>query len=79
MFRGKIEGQLFYIISLSRQSAIDITAQFVYERLNHNVTTNLVIISLMTLPDEMPPAFASSYTPIAAAGTDVTVSFTINC
>ncbi|VDK35642.1 unnamed protein product [Gongylonema pulchrum] len=52
------------------QSAIDITAQYVYERLNPKVVSNLVLISLVTLPDEMPAAFQSSYTPIAAAGTE---------
>ncbi|MFH4977060.1 hypothetical protein AB6A40_003769 [Gnathostoma spinigerum] len=54
----------------SNQAAIDITAQFVFERLKPRVVTNLVLISLVTLPDEMPAAFQSSYTPIAAAGTE---------
>ncbi|EFO27641.2 symplekin [Loa loa] len=52
------------------QSAVDITAQFVYERLKPKLVTNLVLTSLVTLPDEMPAAFQSSYTPIAAAGTE---------
>ncbi|KAL3985802.1 hypothetical protein ACH3XW_40140 [Acanthocheilonema viteae] len=52
------------------QSAIDITAQFVYERLKPNLVTELVLVSLVTLPEEMPAAFQSSYTPIAAAGTE---------
>ncbi|VDM96264.1 unnamed protein product [Onchocerca ochengi] len=47
------------------QSAIDITAQFVYERLKPKLITDLV-----ALPDEMPAAFQSSYTPIAAAGSE---------
>ncbi|KAK0411598.1 hypothetical protein QR680_005736 [Steinernema hermaphroditum] len=54
----------------SSGKAIDITARFIYERLSPKVVTNLVLISLVTLPDEMPPAFASSYTPISAAGTE---------
>uniref|UniRef100_A0A1I7XLI2 DUF3453 domain-containing protein n=1 Tax=Heterorhabditis bacteriophora TaxID=37862 RepID=A0A1I7XLI2_HETBA len=54
----------------ARQSAIDITADFIFERLNPKVVANLVLISLMTQPDEMPAAFQSSYTPIAAAGTE---------
>lgn len=58
------------IDSSASQSAIDITAQFVFERLTPRVVTNLVLISLVTLPDEMPAAFQSSYTPIAAAGTE---------
>lgn len=52
------------------QFAVDITAQFVYERLKPKLVTNLVLTSLVTLPDEMPAAFQSSYTPIAAAGTE---------
>ncbi|VDK54206.1 unnamed protein product [Anisakis simplex] len=52
------------------QSAIDITEKFVFERLTPRVVTNLVLISLVTLPDEMPAAFQASYTPIAAAGTE---------
>uniref|UniRef100_A0A0R3RPZ9 DUF3453 domain-containing protein n=1 Tax=Elaeophora elaphi TaxID=1147741 RepID=A0A0R3RPZ9_9BILA len=52
------------------QAAIDITAQFVYEQLKPNLVTDLVLMSLATLPDEMPAAFQSSYTPIAAAGTE---------
>uniref|UniRef100_A0A1I7YMY2 DUF3453 domain-containing protein n=1 Tax=Steinernema glaseri TaxID=37863 RepID=A0A1I7YMY2_9BILA len=54
----------------SNAKAIDITARFIYERLSSKVVTNLVLIGLVTLPDEMPPAFASSYTPISAAGTE---------
>ncbi|KAK6018954.1 hypothetical protein OSTOST_15429, partial [Ostertagia ostertagi] len=54
----------------AHQSAIDITAQFIYERLNPKLVANLVLISLVTLPDEMPAAFASSFTQIATAGTE---------
>ncbi|VDK78043.1 unnamed protein product [Litomosoides sigmodontis] len=52
------------------QSAVDITAQFVYERLKPNLVIDLVLTSLATVPDDMPAAFQSSYTPIAAAGTE---------
>ena len=34
------------------------------------IIKNQIIFSLYTLPDEMPPAFASSYTPIGEAGSD---------
>ncbi|CAB3396533.1 unnamed protein product [Caenorhabditis bovis] len=50
--------------------AIEITAKYIFERLNSQVVTNLVFISLLTLPDEMPASFNSSYTPIAQAGTE---------
>ncbi|VDM95136.1 unnamed protein product [Thelazia callipaeda] len=52
------------------QSSVDITAQFVYERLTPKVAIDLVLMSLIALPNEMPAAFKSSYTPIAAAGTE---------
>uniref|UniRef100_A0A915P723 Symplekin n=1 Tax=Meloidogyne floridensis TaxID=298350 RepID=A0A915P723_9BILA len=70
--------------SAATQKAIDITTEFVLERLSISVVSyfkelfknieirkeNLVIISLYTLPDEMPPAFASSYTPIDEVGSE---------
>ncbi|KAI6186995.1 Symplekin [Aphelenchoides besseyi] len=57
-------------IAHASQRAIDITTDFVYERLSLNVVVKLVTISLFTLPDEMPPAFQSTYTRIPDAGTD---------
>ncbi|EGT60200.1 hypothetical protein CAEBREN_29055, partial [Caenorhabditis brenneri] len=54
----------------ARTQAIDMTAKFILERLNHETVLNLVKISLYTLPTEMPAAFASSYTPIANAGSE---------
>lgn len=54
----------------ARTEAIDMTAKFIMECLNHETVMNLVKISLYTLPSEMPAAFASSYTPIANAGTE---------
>ncbi|ULT86237.1 hypothetical protein L3Y34_006132 [Caenorhabditis briggsae] len=54
----------------ARTQAIDITAKYILERLNHDTVNNLVKIALFTLPEEMPAAFASSYTPIANAGTE---------
>ncbi|KAI3418914.1 hypothetical protein GPALN_008011 [Globodera pallida] len=54
--------------SAATQKAIDITTDFVLERLSIHVVTKLVMISLYTLPDKMPAAFASSYTPIDEAG-----------
>ncbi|KAI1712308.1 symplekin [Ditylenchus destructor] len=56
--------------SHATQKAVQITTDWVLERLSSQVVTKLVIISLYTLPDQMPAAFASSYTPIDGAGTD---------
>ncbi|GMT11087.1 hypothetical protein PFISCL1PPCAC_2384, partial [Pristionchus fissidentatus] len=55
---------------ITMDSAIDVTQNFIFSRLNHRIVTNLVIISLATLPDVMPPAFQSTFTPIASAGSD---------
>uniref|UniRef100_A0A1I7THD4 DUF3453 domain-containing protein n=1 Tax=Caenorhabditis tropicalis TaxID=1561998 RepID=A0A1I7THD4_9PELO len=54
----------------ARSQAIDMTAKFIFERLTHENVLDLVKISLFTLPTEMPAAFASSYTPIANAGSE---------
>lgn len=51
-------------------SAIDVTQNYIFSRLNHKLVANLVLISLATLPDEMPPAFQSTFTPIASAGSE---------
>lgn len=40
---------------------------------NGENVANLVLISMVSLPDTMPPQFQSAYTPIAAAGTDTQV------
>ncbi|RWS16735.1 symplekin-like protein [Dinothrombium tinctorium] len=51
-------------------TAIDITAEDLIPKLN--IITNvsdLVLVSMLSLPDQMPAHFLASYTPIAAAGT----------
>ncbi len=51
-------------------TAIDITAEDIIPRLNviSNVC-DLVLVSMLSLPDSMPDHFQASYTPVAAAGT----------
>ena len=51
-------------------TAIDITAEDLIPRLNiiSNVS-DLVLVSMLALPDSMPDHFQASYTPVAAAGT----------
>ncbi|CAG2183493.1 unnamed protein product, partial [Oppiella nova] len=51
-------------------TAIDITAEDIIPRLNviSNVS-DLVLVSMLSLPDSMPDHFQASYTPVAAAGT----------
>ncbi|RWS26334.1 symplekin-like protein [Leptotrombidium deliense] len=51
-------------------TAIDITAEDLIPKL-HIITniSDLVLVSMLSLPDQMPAHFLASYTPIAAAGT----------
>ncbi|GAB6020191.1 hypothetical protein CHUAL_014111 [Chamberlinius hualienensis] len=56
-------------VKLSTSMAIDITTNhFVPKLVNENVV-DIVLLSMVNLPDVMPPNFQSNYTPIAAAGT----------
>lgn len=57
-----------------RQTAIDITAEDLAPRLNANNVADLVLISMVMLPDNMPAHFQATYTPIAAAGTEGQIS-----
>jgi len=53
------------------ESAVDITEKFIYERLvDPCFATELVLVSMGTLPAVLPPHFNNTYTPIAAAGTE---------
>ena len=52
------------------QTAIDITSDDLYERLTPHNVADLVLISMVMLPEAMPNHFQSTYTPIAAAGTE---------
>ncbi|XP_054261874.1 symplekin-like [Macrosteles quadrilineatus] len=51
------------------ETAIDITEQYIMERMCPELATDLVIMAMDNVPDTMPPLFAAIYTPIAAAGT----------
>ncbi|KAK7480355.1 hypothetical protein BaRGS_00028402 [Batillaria attramentaria] len=53
-----------------RQTAIDVTAEDLLPRLTVQHVADLVLLSMVMLPDSMPAQFQSTYTPIAAAGTD---------
>jgi len=61
--------------SLERlESAVDITEKFVYEHMkNPAFAAELVMMSMHKLPQEIPPLFNNTYTPIAAAGTETQV------
>lgn len=53
-----------------RQTAVDITAEDIIPRLTPQNVADLVLISMVMLPDQLPPHFQATYTPIAAAGTE---------
>ncbi|ESO08851.1 hypothetical protein HELRODRAFT_168763 [Helobdella robusta] len=55
------------------QSAIDITADDLVARLTPHNVADLVLLSMVMLPNEMPALFQSTYTPIAVAGTAVQI------
>lgn len=55
------------------QSAIDLTAEFLLPLLNPENVANLVLISMVYLPDVMPASFQATYTPVESAGTDAQI------
>lgn len=55
------------------QSAIDLTAEFLRPLLTPENVANLVLISMVYLPDVMPASFQSTYTPVESAGTDAQI------
>ncbi|CAH8434957.1 unnamed protein product [Schistosoma turkestanicum] len=61
------KGQTFVIPEIDL-----ITAQVVPKLTTANVA-DLVLLSMVTLPDQMPASFHSTYTPIAAAGTSAQI------
>ncbi|XP_071979325.1 symplekin [Engystomops pustulosus] len=57
----------------SSLSATDITAEFLRPLLAPESVANLVLISMVYLPDTMPASFQSTYTPVESAGTDAQI------
>uniref|UniRef100_A0A3B3TBW6 Symplekin scaffold protein n=1 Tax=Paramormyrops kingsleyae TaxID=1676925 RepID=A0A3B3TBW6_9TELE len=55
------------------QSAIDLTADFLLPLLTPENVANLVLISMVYLPDAMPASFQATYTPVESAGTDAQI------
>ncbi|CAH1792448.1 unnamed protein product [Owenia fusiformis] len=58
----------------SNQTAIDKSSEEIAKNLNHQNVADLVLLSMVMLPDTMPAHFLATYTPIAAAGTDAQVT-----
>ena len=51
------------------KTANDITRKWLVGKLNIDAVSGLVMVSMLNLPDTMPPIFAASYSPVTAAGT----------
>lgn len=51
------------------ETGVDVTEQFITERLTPELAADMVITAMAKLPDTMPSLFSATYTPIAAAGT----------
>ncbi|KAK2181060.1 hypothetical protein NP493_413g00016 [Ridgeia piscesae] len=56
-----------------KQTAIDISAEDLIHRLTPQNVADLVLLSMVMLPDTMPAQFQATYTPIAAAGTQAQI------
>lgn len=54
--------------TMSSSDAVEMTAQDIIPRLNKDTVTDLVLVSMLALPDSLPSHFHDTYTPIAAAG-----------
>ncbi|XP_049982256.1 symplekin isoform X2 [Alexandromys fortis] len=58
---------------ISGQSDTDITAEFLQPLLTPDNVANLVLISMVYLPETMPASFQAIYTPVESAGTEAQI------
>ncbi|KAH7971705.1 hypothetical protein HPB52_002362 [Rhipicephalus sanguineus] len=61
------------ISKAATNTAIDITAEDLVPRLTTVNVTDVVLVSMLSLPEVMPAHFQASYTPIAVAGTETQI------
>lgn len=69
--KGKVEETPPAIVE--KTSALDITQRWLVEKLTPENVSNLVLVSMLNLPDEMPALFSAGYSPITAAGTQAQI------
>lgn len=69
--KGKVEEPPAAVVE--KTSALDITQRWLVEKLTPENVANLVLVSMLNLPDEMPPLFSAGYSPITAAGTQAQI------
>ncbi|XP_074872725.1 symplekin [Carettochelys insculpta] len=60
-------------VQTSTLSDTDITAEFLQPLLTPDNVANLVLISMVYLPDTMPASFQATYTPVESAGTEAQI------
>uniref|UniRef100_K7GAF4 Symplekin scaffold protein n=1 Tax=Pelodiscus sinensis TaxID=13735 RepID=K7GAF4_PELSI len=60
-------------VQTSPLSDTDITAEFLQPLLTPDNVANLVLISMVYLPDTMPASFQATYTPVESAGTEAQI------
>uniref|UniRef100_A0A224Z9G5 Symplekin n=1 Tax=Rhipicephalus zambeziensis TaxID=60191 RepID=A0A224Z9G5_9ACAR len=69
----KEEEDTLPISKSATNTAIDITAEDLVPRLTTVNVTDVVLVSMLSLPEVMPAHFQASYTPIAVAGTETQI------
>ncbi|KAH8027591.1 hypothetical protein HPB51_007141 [Rhipicephalus microplus] len=69
----KEEEETSPISKSATNTAIDITAEDLVPRLTTVNVTDIVLVSMLSLPEAMPAHFQASYTPIAVAGTETQI------
>uniref|UniRef100_A0A8D0GAE2 Symplekin n=1 Tax=Sphenodon punctatus TaxID=8508 RepID=A0A8D0GAE2_SPHPU len=60
-------------VQTSTHSDTDVTAEFLQPLLTPENVANLVLISMVYLPENMPASFQATYTPVESAGTDAQI------
>ncbi|KAG0711695.1 Symplekin [Chionoecetes opilio] len=61
------------VVVVEKNSAVDITQRWLVDKLSPENVANLVLVSMLNLPDEMPALFSAGYSPITAAGTQTQI------
>ncbi|PRD34047.1 UNVERIFIED_CONTAM: Symplekin [Trichonephila clavipes] len=66
-------GRTSIVSSPKTKTSIDNAAEDLVPKLNNTNVADLVLVSMLNLPDIMPAHFQNTYTPIAAAGTEAQI------
>ncbi|GFT30810.1 symplekin [Nephila pilipes] len=66
-------GHTSTVSSAKPKSSVDNAAEDLVPKLNNTNVADLVLVSMLNLPEVMPAHFQNTYTPIAAAGTEAQI------